>query len=101
MLTDLTGNGKSYGKFLGSLSMCKAYFHHCNVELYSYIVMILQQVHLKAFADRMSRFNDKVISRKKYFKKHVLMPFCIFYTTITRKIFLLLFCNRLLISYIL
>lgn len=39
--------------------------------------MIRQQVHLKAFADRMSNFDYKVTLGKNYLKK-VLMPFYIF-----------------------
>lgn len=62
MLVDLTGSGSSYGKFLGRkyLSMWEAYFHHFTVELYSHIVMILQQIYLKDFAGKIPRFDYKV-----------------------------------------
>lgn len=81
MRLDLTGKVvKFYWKFSGRkfVSICGVYCHHCNAEFYPHAIMILQQVHWKVFADRMSRFHYKVTLGKNYFKKHALMPFWIF-----------------------
>lgn len=64
-------NSSSYGKFLGRtcFSIWKLFSSLQCGALFSYIVMILPQVHLRAFADRMSKFNYKVTLGKKFFKK--------------------------------